>query len=198
VIAIIDYGAGNIASVKKALEFIGGECVLTGETAKIAAAERIVLPGVGHFATMRALERSGLNVLLRRQIAGGKPFLGICLGMQWLFAGSDEAPDIPALRLLPGICERFPAGTKSPHVGWNTVRQRGESRLLRATTDSSFFYFTHSYRAPISEATVGVSEHGGVFSAAVERGNTFGVQFHPEKSGAAGLQVLRNFCETPC
>ena len=123
------------------------------------------------------------------------PLLGICLGMQWMFESSQEAPQLRGLGLFAGQCDKFPAAVKSPHVGWNQLQLRGDSRLLRGLPEDSFVYFTHSYRAPLVESTVAGCAYGGVFSAAVERGQLFGVQFHPEKSGSAGLQLLRNFCE---
>ena len=123
------------------------------------------------------------------------PLLGICLGMQWMFESSHEAPQLRGLGLFAGACEKFPPAVKSPHVGWNQLQVADSSRLLRGLSDNSFVYFTHSYRAPLVEATVGKCEYGGAFSAVVERGQLFGVQFHPEKSGVAGLQLLRNFCE---
>jgi glutamine amidotransferase len=123
------------------------------------------------------------------------PLLGICLGMQWMFDSSREAPQLRGLGLFAGECEKFPASVKSPHVGWNQLQVDGSSRLLRGLPQDSFVYFTHSYRAPVIEATVGKCEYGGAFSAVVERGELFGVQFHPEKSGSVGLHLLRNFCE---
>ena len=197
-IALVDYGAGNITSVRKAFEFLGAPCRVTSDASDVAAADRIVLPGVGHFSGTLRLERNGLLATLQEQIDRGKPFLGICVGMQWMFAGSTEAPGVRALALLAGECERFAPGIKSPHVGWNTISIRRSSRLLRDVDDGTFFYYTHSYRAPVTDFTVADTEHGGAFSAIVERGNAFGVQFHPEKSGAAGLRLLRNFCELPC
>jgi glutamine amidotransferase len=135
---------------------------------------------------------------IRESISRGTPFLGICVGMQWLFQGSDEAPATIGLGAMPGTCARFSSHVKSPHVGWNRLKPRGKSRLLRGVDDNSFVYFTHSYRAPVNDATCGLTEYGGQFAAAVERKNIFGVQFHPEKSSAAGLQILRNFVELPC
>ena len=192
-IAIVDYGAGNISSVKKALEHVGATAEVTCDPQVIAEAEKLVVPGVGHFNRCEPLNRQ-LRLPLLDAFAGGKPFLGICVGMQWLFEGSTEAPEISGAGLFQGECERFPAGVKSPHVGWNQIDIRNGSRLLRGIESGAFVYYTHSYRAPIVEETVASSMYGGEFSAAVERKNIFGVQFHPEKSGATGLQILENFC----
>jgi glutamine amidotransferase len=191
VIAIIDYRAGNLASVKKALDRLGCESVVTAEAEVIARAGRIVLPGVGHFAATRALDP--LRLTIAGAIRRGTPFLGICVGMQWMFSGSTEAPGISGFALFRGEVSKFPANVKSPHVGWNQIATRNGSRLLAGIQAEAFVYFTHSYRAPVGEGTVAECEYGGPFAAAVERDNVFGVQFHPEKSGETGLQVLRNF-----
>ena len=198
VIAIVDYQAGNLASVKKAVEHLGFQVEITADPAAVRAAERIVLPGVGHFSTMQRLADTGLRDAIRDAIGRGVPFLGICLGMQWLFAGSTEFPDVKGLGLFDGMCERFPNGVKSPHVGWNDMVAHGNSRLLSNMPGGAFVYFTHSYRAPVVEGVVAMAKYGDSFAAAVERRNVFGVQFHPEKSGEAGLQILKNFCEAPC
>jgi imidazole glycerol-phosphate synthase subunit HisH len=194
VIAIVDYQAGNLTSVKKAFDHLGVEAAITSDPAAMARASRGVLPGVGNFeattALSGALQHSVVNAIDRKI-----PLLGICLGMQWMFESSREAPQLRGLGLFAGECEKFPASVKSPHVGWNQLQVDGSSRLLRGLAQDSFVYFTHSYRAPVVEATVGKCEYGGDFSAVVERGELFGVQFHPEKSGSAGLQLLRNFCE---
>jgi len=193
VIAIVDYGAGNISSVKKALSHLGAESEVTADPAVIAKAGKIVVPGVGHFSRCESLNQH-LRKPVLDAIAQGKPFLGICVGMQWLFAGSTESPETPGAAVFPGECERFRSSVKSPHVGWNQIDVRAGSRLLRGVQDGSFVYYTHSYRAPLTDATTATSEYGGEFSAAVERDNVFGVQFHPEKSGATGLKILENFC----
>lgn len=193
-IAIVDYQAGNLASVKKAFDHLGYESAITADPAAIARADKIVLPGVGNFEATTALSGT-LREAVVKAIDGQVPLLGICLGMQWMFESSREAPQLRGLGLFAGECEKFPAAVKSPHVGWNQLWVTGASRLLRALPQDSFVYFTHSYRAPVVEATVGKCEYGGPFSAVVERGQLFGVQFHPEKSGTTGLQLLRNFCE---
>jgi imidazole glycerol-phosphate synthase subunit HisH len=196
---VIDYKAGNLTSVVKALRHLGAEVTVTENPAEVAAAERIVLPGVGHFSATRRLEETGMTEQLRDAIARGVPFLGICVGLQWLFAGSAEAPNCPGLAAFPERCERFAPGRKIPHVGWNSLDVRSGSRLFAGIASGAFAYFTHSYCAPITHATVAVTEYGEPFSAAVEQGNVMGVQFHPEKSGEAGLHVLRNFLEwRPC
>jgi len=193
-IAIVDYQAGNLASVRKAFDHLGHESAITADPEAIARADKIVLPGVGNFEATTALAgplQQAVGEAIDREI----PLLGICLGMQWMFESSQEAPQLRGLGLFAGECEKFPAEVKSPHVGWNHLQLRGASRLLHALPQDPFVYFTHSYRAPLVEATVAGCAYGGVFSAAVERGQLFGVQFHPEKSGTAGLQLLRNFCE---
>lgn len=193
-IAIVDYGAGNLVSVKKAFDWLGQESVITSDGAQAARAEKIVLPGVGHFASTVSLTRSGLRQSIAEAIQRGIPFLGICVGMQWMFAGSSESPETPGLGLFEGTCERFPAHVKSPHVGWNSLQIDSSARLFRGVPPSCFVYFTHSFRARVAEATVAGCEYGGKFAAAVEHENVFGVQFHPEKSGDAGLKLLSNFC----
>jgi len=193
VIAIVDYGAGNISSVKKALDHLGAGAEVTTDPVTIAAAEKLLVPGVGHFSRCQALNTQ-LRKAVLESIANGRPFLGICVGMQWLFEGSSEAPETEGAGLFPGKVSRFPAGVKSPHVGWNQIDIGAGSRLLRGIPDCAFVYYTHSYRAPVIGETVASSEYGGVFSAAIERDNVFGVQFHPEKSGTIGLKILENFC----
>jgi imidazole glycerol-phosphate synthase subunit HisH len=197
VIAVIDYKAGNLTSVMKALTALGAEAQVTGDPAVVRAAERVVLPGVGHFQATARLRETGIEEAVREVIARGVPFLGICVGLQWLFEGSTEADALPGLGVMRGFCTRFPETHKVPHVGWNTLQPAPQSRLLAGLPAQTFVYYTHSYRAPLVEETVGVTEYAGAFSGAVERGNVFGVQFHPEKSGDAGLQVLRNFLAVP-
>lgn len=193
-IAIVDYQAGNLASVKKAFDHLGVESAITADPAEITRASRIVVPGVGNFEATSALS-GALQEAVVKAIDRQVPLLGICLGMQWMFESSEEASQLRGLGLFAGQCEKFPAAVKSPHVGWNQLQLGESSRLLRGLPQDSFVYFTHSYRAPVVEATVGRCEYGGAFSAVVESGQVFGVQFHPEKSGSAGLHLLRNFCE---
>lgn len=197
-IAIVNYQAGNLASVKKALDHLGHAVEITSSPDVVARAKRVVLPGVGHFSATARLAQSGLRDAIADAIARGTPFLGICVGMQWMFLGSEEAPSICGLGALPGVCSRFKSAVKVPHVGWNTVQQRSSSRLLEGLSSEFFVYYTHSYRAPATPETCGISEYGGRFSAVVENGNLFGVQFHPEKSGEAGLRILDNFARLSC
>jgi glutamine amidotransferase len=194
-IAIVDYGAGNLNSVKKAFDYLGAEVVVTDKSETVAAASKIVLPGVGHFSSLQALEGTGLREALLQSASAGKPFLGICLGMQWLFEGSEECADIAGAGIFPARCRPFPASVKSPHVGWNSLDVREGSRLLRGIAQNAFVYYTHSFHAPVIAETTAASEYGLRFAGAVERGNVFGVQFHPEKSGDVGLSILKNFCE---
>jgi imidazole glycerol-phosphate synthase subunit HisH len=194
-IAIVDYRAGNLTSVKKALDHLGVASAITRDPDAVARADKIILPGVGHFSSTSTLDENGLRTAILERIDAHVPFLGVCVGMQWMFASSEEAPATPGAALLAGRCERFPPRVKSPHVGWNSLLCEGRSVLFRGVPSGSFVYFTHSYRAPVVEATVACSEYGGEFSAAVEKGRLFGVQFHPEKSGRTGMQLLKNFCE---
>ena len=194
-IAVIDYKAGNITSVKKALDAIGAEALITDDPAVVAKADKIMLPGVGHFAATETIEKSGMRKVVESAIGSGVPFFGICVGMQWMLESSEEAPNVHGLGALHSMCERFPVAVKAPHVGWNQIRPVRESRLLRNVEPGAFVYYSQSYRAPITPETVAVTEYGGEFSAVVERDNTFGVQFHPEKSAAAGMQILKNFAD---
>jgi imidazole glycerol-phosphate synthase subunit HisH len=201
-IAIIDYKAGNLTSVVKTLRHLGAnDIVITQSPEEVLRADKIILPGVGHFQSTQLLIDLGLTQATREAVATGAPFLGICVGLQWLYEGSTEAPDTPGLAHFAGQCERFPAtfegaDLKSPHVGWNSLENiREDSRLLRGVAPGSFVYFTHSWRAPISPDTAAATLYGGAFTAVVERDNVMGVQFHPEKSAKSGLQVLKNFLE---
>lgn len=195
-IAIVDFKAGNMTSVKKAFDHLGAEAIVTSDPTQVVRAEKVVLPGVGHFAATKALDDSGLRDAIVDSIDRRVPFLGICVGMQWMLASSEEAPELHGLALWPGECSRFPAGVKSPHVGWNSLYIRNNSsRLLLGVAPGSYVYFTHSYRVPLLAETAAECEYGGGFSAIVEKDNLFGVQFHPEKSGAAGLTMLKNFCD---
>jgi glutamine amidotransferase len=197
-IAIVDYGAGNLNSVKKAFDYLGAKVVVTTQPEIVATAEKIVLPGVGHFSALGGLDNTGLRDAVLQGANAGKPFLGICLGMQWLFEGSDEAPEFAGAGIFAGRCRPFPSSVKSPHVGWNSLTVREGSRLLRNVAPESFVYYTHSFQAPVVAATTAATEYGAQFSAVVEQGNIFGVQFHPEKSWTVGLLILKNFCEVQC
>ena len=168
-IAIVDYRAGNLTSVKKAFDRLGAQSVVTRDPDLVAKADKIVLPGVGHFSSTAVLEQTGLRNAILSRLNQGVPFLGICVGMQWMFDFSEEAPATPGAALFAGKCERFPGNVKSPHVGWNSLACDGRSYLFRGIPSGSFVYFTHSYRAPIVAATAARSEYGGEFSAAVEQ-----------------------------
>jgi glutamine amidotransferase len=199
-VTVIDYKAGNLTSVLKALRHLGADAeVADGDLAPVESADRLVLPGVGHFAATQRLDQSGLTSAIRAAIARGVPFLGICVGMQWLYAGSTEAPDQPGLAHFPDRCARFSeSNEKIPHVGWNSLDVRPGSRLLAGIEPGEYVYFTHSYKAPVTPDAVGITHYIEPFAATVERGNVMGVQFHPEKSGATGLKILRNFLEFSC
>jgi glutamine amidotransferase len=192
---VIDYKAGNLTSVLKTLSHLGAELTVTdGDLSLVERAERIVLPGVGHFAATERLDSTGLTGAIRAAVARGVPFLGICVGMQWLYAGSTEAPQQTGLGAFSESCVRFPdRQQKVPHVGWNSLEVRPGSRLLAGIEPGEFVYFTHSYKAPVTTDTASVTDYIEPFASAVERGNVMGVQFHPEKSGETGLKVLRNF-----
>ena len=195
-IALIDYQAGNLTSVKKALTTIGADVFVPEGPDALREARGIIVPGVGHFGATRALDGAWIEGILER-IGEGRPLLGICLGMHWLFEGSDEAPDLPGLGLLSGQCRRLASSEaiKIPHVGWNTLSVQREASILEGVADQSQVYFTHSYVAPLTSETVAMAEHGEPFSAVVQRANIAGVQFHPEKSGDVGLRILRNFVQ---
>jgi imidazole glycerol-phosphate synthase subunit HisH len=206
-VTVIDYKAGNLASVLKALHHLGAETLVTdGDLTLIERAERLVLPGVGHFAATERLDSTGITAAIRTAIARGVPFLGICVGMQWLLEGSEEAPDQLGLGHFIGHCKRFPVGReKVPHVGWSSIETDiAGPTLFRGLGRIEYMYFTHSYYAPyatmiredsgdLQVADAAQAEYIVPFAAALEWGNVFGVQFHPEKSGDSGLAVLRNF-----
>jgi glutamine amidotransferase len=181
--------------VLKALRHVGAEAVVTdGDLSLAESAERIVLPGVGHFAATERLDATGLTPAIREAIARGVPFLGICVGMQWLYAGSSEAPNQLGLDYFTESCARFSESKeKVPHVGWNSLDIRPNSRLLAGVEPGEYVYFTHSYKAPVTADTAATTYYIEPFASAVERGNVMGVQFHPEKSGATGLKILGNF-----
>jgi imidazole glycerol phosphate synthase glutamine amidotransferase subunit len=196
-IAIIDYGAGNVGSVLKAVQFLGCSARPAAGPRDLDGVGKIILPGQGHFGQMmKALADRQLLRPLRQALAAGKPFLGICLGLQALYEASDEAPGVAGLGILPGRVERFESVFKVPHVGWSDIQVRNDAGLLRGVPSSSFVYYCHSYYGPVTEASTAVTEYGQTFAAAVEKENVRAVQFHPEKSGDVGLRVLRNFLET--
>jgi len=194
VIAIIDYGAGNLATVVKALTYLGRECVVTRDADGVLAADRLIVPGVGNFLSTLPLSDGRVGSALKQSIADQKSLLGICLGLQWMFEGSDEATELRGLGLFAGSCTRFSDQVKSPHVGWDRIAIEPRSRLLRGIPSDSYVYFTHSYRAPLCPDTVATCLYEAPFTAAAERGNLMGVQFHPEKSGDVGMTILENFC----
>lgn len=192
-IALIDYKAGNLTSVRKAFGALGAELFTPERADELAAADAIVVPGVGHFAATKTLGPEWIEAILAR-VGEGRPLLGICLGMQWLYEGSEESPDLPGLGLLNGRCFRLRgADVKVPHVGWNSLDFAREGSVVDEVADGAQVYFTHSYVAPVTGDTVAVTQHGEPFASVVQRGHVAGVQFHPEKSGEVGLQVLRNF-----
>jgi len=194
-ISLVEYDAGNLPSVERALARQGVETERAATPESIAAARVLILPGVGHFGQlMRTLASRGLLAPIRQAIGGGVPLLGICLGLQALFASSAEAPEDRGLDILPGTVTALPVTAKLPHMGWNRVRQIRPSALFEGISANAYFYFAHSYAAlDAGESTVAMCEHGVPFVAALERENLFAVQFHPEKSGDAGARVLANF-----
>ncbi|OFV93594.1 MAG: imidazole glycerol phosphate synthase, glutamine amidotransferase subunit [Acidobacteria bacterium RIFCSPLOWO2_12_FULL_65_11] len=195
-IALIDYKAGNLTSVRKAFATLGAELYDPAFPRDLERAEAIVVPGVGHFAATSALD-GGWTQAIRAHVAAGRPLLGICLGLQWLFEGSEEAPECPGLGLLRGRCYRLHGNgsLKVPHVGWNSLSLARETPIVKGVASGSQVYFTHSFVAPVTDDTTAVTEHGEPFAAVVERDRVAGVQFHPEKSGDVGLQILRNFLD---
>jgi len=199
VIAIIDYGVGNLYSVEKAFVRLGAEAVVTSDPAAIMGAAKVVLPGVGAFGDcMSNLAEYGLTDVVRKVAAKGTPLLGICVGLQILFAGSEEDPGVPGLGIFPGMVRRLVApGLKVPHMGWNSLEFSGANALFAGLTGNPYVYFVHSYHAvPDDSALVTAwTEYGGRVTAAVGRDNVYAVQFHPEKSGDAGLKILANFKE---
>jgi glutamine amidotransferase len=192
-VAIVEYGAGNVASVKRAIEFLGATARLARVPDDLADADLAIVPGVGHFQLPAERLDEGWRQAIRGHSDQRRPLLGICLGMQWLFEGSDEAPTSDGLGLIAGRCTRLPEHVKVPHVGWNTLEDRTtESRLLAGLPPETSMYFCHTFAAPLGPSVVATTSHGHRFAAAVERDLVFGVQFHPEKSGDAGLAVLAN------
>ena len=203
-IALIDYGAGNLASVRKALAALGAPFMTPSAPDECARASALIVPGVGHFGATARLDEGGWRDAIAAAVRGGTPLFGICVGMQWLFEGSDEAPDTRGLGAIRGRIVKLAGNAgqrlKVPHVGWNALdfhgaAAAGQSRLLRHLAPGAQVYFTHSYAAPVTPECAAVTTHATTFAAAVERDLVFGVQFHPEKSSTAGLQILRNFLD---
>ncbi len=200
-ITILDYGAGNLRSVENALAAIGCPYTLARDAEALRGAHKILLPGVGHFGQMmRALDNpaAGLRAALLERLAAGVPFLGICLGLQALYERSEEAPEVRGLGVYPGAVRRFPVHARVPHMGWNQLQVSPASRLFRALPVAPYVYFAHSFYVPPDERASALCTYEVPYTAALECGHVFGVQFHPEKSAAAGLQVVRNFVELPC
>jgi imidazole glycerol phosphate synthase glutamine amidotransferase subunit len=194
VIAILDYGAGNLRSVQNTLAELGAAYQLVRHADQVRQAEKIILPGVGHFGQMlRALDALGVREALRERIAAGVPFLGICLGLQALFESSEEAPHLRGLGCFPGVVRRFAPDVRVPHMGWNNLERRKESRLLAGLDQSPYVYFAHSFYAPVGPFTAAACTYHVPYTAVLEAGQLFGVQFHPEKSGPAGLRIVANF-----
>jgi len=196
VIALVDYGAGNLTSVRKALNAIGAPVWTPAVAGELGRAHGIIVPGVGHFDSTKALTDEW-RTAIKTMVEDGVPLLGICVGLQWLFEGSDEAPYVKGLSLLKGTCFNFTEHVngrlKVPHVGWNSLEINRPSRLMAGVTSGSQVYFTHSFAAPVIDDTAAVCEYGVRFSAAVEHDRVAAVQFHPEKSGDTGLRILNNW-----
>ena len=197
-IALVDYGAGNLTSVKKALSSLGASFTVPASPEECRRANAVIVPGVGHFAATARLDEPW-RVAIGEATKAGMPLFGICVGMQWLFEGSDEAPGVDGLGVMPGRIARLAGDAgerlKVPHVGWNALTFTGTARLLAGLATGSQVYFTHSYAAPVTSECVASTTHANTFASVVERDNIFGVQFHPEKSGDVGLHILRNFLE---
>ena len=197
-VALIDYGAGNLHSVHKALERSGAAVTITADPAEAKGADALVLPGQGHFRqVMEAFLESGFEPVVRAHIAAERPFLGICVGLQLLMSESEEAPGVPGLGVLAGTVKRFPKGVSVPQMGWNQIVKTGDPKLLEGVPDGAFVYFANSYYVDFGDESVpgATTEYGGVtFKSAVSRGGLHATQFHPEKSQAVGLRVLANFC----
>ncbi len=192
-IAVLDYGAGNLRSVQNTLEAIGARFQIVRDSAGLHRGAKILLPGVGNFGQMmRVLDQLEVRETLKERIAEGVPFLGICLGLQALFERSAEAPDVAGLGIFAGAVERFAAGARIPHMGWNTLEPVKPSRLLESGREP-YVYFANSYYVPVCAATAATCTYTLPFTAVLERDNVFGVQFHPEKSGNAGLEIVRRF-----
>jgi glutamine amidotransferase len=192
-IAVLDYGSGNLHSVSRALAHVGGDPMVTGDRLRVADADALVIPGVGHFGhCVRAIRAKELDRAISDAVGTGRPVFGVCVGMQVLFEGSEEDPEA-GLGVLPGVSRRLPDSVKVPHIGWNEVAWEGTHPYLEGIPDGTRFYFVHSYAPDADGLTLGATEHGRRFAAVVARGIVFATQFHPEKSGEAGLSLYANF-----
>jgi glutamine amidotransferase len=193
-IAVLDYGIGNLRSAQKALEHVGADAVLTADPVEVDRARGVVLPGVGAFGRcMEALHETGLDEVARRAIDSGRPFLGVCIGMQLLYAESEEDPGVAGLGVLEGAVRLLPGTVKRPQMQWNVIERRRDAGMLGSLADPVWMYFVHSYAPELTGDVVATCDYGGPVTAAVEHDNVWATQFHPEKSGSAGLQLLRNF-----
>jgi glutamine amidotransferase len=196
-IAVLDYGIGNLRSAQKALEHVGADARLTSDAAEIESADGVVLPGVGAFRScMDALRESKLDKLAVDAISAGVPFMGICVGMQMLYEGSDENPGVPGLGALPGRIRLLPDTVKRPQMQWNVLQRVRDSEMLRGLDDPVWVYFVHSYAAEVTDDVVATCDYGGPATAAVERDRLWATQFHPEKSARAGLAILQRFVDS--
>jgi imidazole glycerol-phosphate synthase subunit HisH len=195
-IAVIDYGAGNLKSVRNTLEEIGIDHRVLTTPEGLADAPKIIMPGVGHFGQMmRTFEERGLRDAVIERVRAGVPLLGICVGLQCLFDGSEEAPGAAGLGLFPGMVKRFPHDARVPHMGWNTLDRQSECKLLDGLAEQPYVYFAHSYYAPLNASTAASCTYGQTYTAVLQQDNLYAVQFHPERSGPVGLRVMRNFAE---
>jgi imidazole glycerol-phosphate synthase subunit HisH len=194
-IAVLDYGIGNLRSAEKALQFLGADARLVSDPDRASEAEAVVLPGVGSFGRcMEALRRRRLDGVALDAVSAGKPFLGICVGMQMLYEGSDESPGVPGLGVLSGVVTRLPDGVKRPQMQWNQLKLvRADSPLVAGLGQEPWVYFVHSYAPPAGDAIVATCDYGGPVAAAAVRDRVWATQFHPEKSGPTGLALLANF-----
>jgi imidazole glycerol phosphate synthase glutamine amidotransferase subunit len=196
---IVNYGAGNLRSVQNSLDELGAQYVATNEPRVVSRADKLILPGVGCFGQMmREIDKLGMREVLTERIDAGVPFLGICIGLQCLFEASEESPESKGLGIFPGLIRRFTGHMRIPHMGWNSLTPVKPSRLIDGLSESTFVYFAHSYYAPVINATAATCTYTHLYTAVLEHRNVHAVQFHPEKSGPAGLRVIQNFVDLRC